>query len=227
MIGLVNAQCDSQDVIVNAAGSMPGDLHRLWRAGSPKGYDIEYGNSCMGYEVSGGVGAQLADPSRRVHVLIGDGSYLMMAQDILTAVQEHLRMTIIIVDNFGYGSIAALSEQSGAEAFGCRFQERGEGIRLDGPRLEVDFAANAASFGAYVLRADTAAGFRAALADARAHNGTSVVYVRVDEQGRFGGSGAWWDVPVAEVATLASTLAAREAYDAHKQQEHLYLTPTV
>jgi len=226
MIGLVNAQCDPQDVIVNAAGSMPGDLHRLWRAGSPKGYDIEYGNSCMGYEISGGVGAQIADPTRRVHVLIGDGTYLMMAQDILTAVQEHLKMTIIIVDNFGFGSIGALSEQSGAQAFGCRFNERGASGRHDGTRLEVDFAANAASFGAAVFTADTADTFRTALADARAYDGTAVVYVRVDAQGRFGGSGAWWDVPVAEVSTLDSTLAAREVYEVNKQQERLYLTPT-
>lgn len=135
-------------------------------------------------------------------------------------------MTIIIVDNFGFGSIGALSEQSGSQAFGCRFNERGDGPRLDGERLEVDFAANAASFGAAVFRADTADTFRTALADARAHDGTAVVYVRVDAQGRFGGSGAWWDVPVAEVSTLESTQAAREIYETNKQQERLYLTPT-
>jgi len=226
MIGLLNASCDPQDVVINAAGSMPGDLHRLWRAGSPKGYDIEYGNSCMGYEIPGGVGAAIAAPDRRVNVLIGDGTYLMLNQEIMTAVQEHLDLTIVIVDNFGYGSIGALSEQSGAEAFGTRFNERGNGLRHDGKRIEVDFAANAASYGATVFSADDAASFRDALAQARATPGTSAVYVRVDAQGRFGGSGAWWDVPVAEVSTLESTQAARAVYDEKRAAQHPYLTPS-
>jgi 3D-(3,5/4)-trihydroxycyclohexane-1,2-dione acylhydrolase (decyclizing) len=205
---------------------MPGDLHRLWRAGSAKGYDIEYGNSCMGYEIPGGIGAQLAAPDRRVHVLIGDGSYLMLSQEIMTAVQEHLDMTIVVVDNFGYGSIAALSEQSGAEAFGTRFHERGSGLRHDGDRIEVDFAANAASYGAHVFPADSASGFREALAQARAVRGTSVVCIRVDAQARFGGSGAWWDVVVAEVSTLSSTQAARAEYERNREGQHLYLEPS-
>ncbi|GAA3339249.1 3D-(3,5/4)-trihydroxycyclohexane-1,2-dione acylhydrolase (decyclizing) [Curtobacterium pusillum] len=224
MLGLLNASAAAEDVVINAAGSMPGDLHRLWRPGSPKGYDIEYGNSCMGYEVAGGVGAQLAAPDRRVHVLVGDGSYLMMSQEIMTAVQEHLRMTIVIVDNFGYGSIAALSETLGSQTFGTRFNERGEALRHDGRRLEVDFVANAASYGAEVFSADTADTFRKALDDARAYDGTAVVYVRVDAQGRFGGSGAWWDVPVAEVSTLESTKDARATYEQNKEEQRLYLT---
>jgi 3D-(3,5/4)-trihydroxycyclohexane-1,2-dione acylhydrolase (decyclizing) len=224
MLGLLNDSAHPEDVVVNAAGSMPGDLHRLWRAGTPKGYDIEYGNSCMGYEVAGGVGAQLAAPDRRVHVLVGDGSYLMMSQEIMTAVQEHLQMTIVIVDNFGYGSIAALSETLGSQTFGTRFNERGDALRHDGRRLEVDFVQNAASYGAEVFSADTADTFRSALDQARAFDGTSVVYVRVDAQGRFGGSGAWWDVPVAEVSTLESTQAARAVYEEHKREQHLYLT---
>jgi 3D-(3,5/4)-trihydroxycyclohexane-1,2-dione acylhydrolase (decyclizing) len=226
MIGLVNDSVEADDVIINAAGSMPGDLHRLWRPGSTKGYDIEYGNSCMGYEIAGGVGAQLAAPDRRVHVLVGDGSYLMLSQELLTAVQEHLQMTVIVVDNFGFGSIAALSETLGSQAFGTRFNERGEALRHDGARLEVDFAANAASYGAEVLRADDAESFRSALQRAREHDGTAVICVRVDSQGRFGGSGAWWDVPVAEVSTLESTRAARLEYEAAKSDQHLYLTPS-
>lgn len=226
MLGLLNDSADADDVVINAAGSMPGDLHRLWRPGSPKGYDIEYGNSCMGYEIAGGVGAQLAAPERRVHVLVGDGSYLMMSQELLTAVQEHLQMTVVVVDNYGFGSIAALSETLGSQAFGTRFNERGEALRHDGARLEVDFAANAASYGVGVFTADDAESFRSALASARGHDGTSVVYVRVDSQGRFGGSGAWWDVPVAEVSTLSSTAQARAAYESAKRDQRLYLTPT-
>jgi 3D-(3,5/4)-trihydroxycyclohexane-1,2-dione acylhydrolase (decyclizing) len=225
MIGLVNEAAQERDVVVNAAGSMPGDLHRLWRPGSPKGYDLEYGNSCMGYEIAGGVGAQLAAPNRRVFALVGDGSYLMMSQELLTAVQEHLRMTVVIVDNHGYGSIAALSETLGSQTFGTRFNERAEGRRLDGARLEVDFAANAASLGAAVFRAETAVELRQALADARAHAGTSVVYVKVDAQARFGGSGAWWDVPVAQVSTLTSTQQARASYEDSRSAQRPYLVP--
>lgn len=227
MLGILNASADDRDVVVNAAGSMPGDLHRLWRAGSPKGYDIEYGNSCMGYEVAGGVGAQLAAPDRRVHVLVGDGSYLMMAQELMTAVQENLAMTIVVVDNYGYGSIAALSETLGSQTFGTRFHQRGDGPRHDGARLEVDFAANAASFGARVLTAHDAEGFTSALQEARAVDGPVVVYVRVDSQGRFGGSGAWWDVPVAEVSELESSREARAVYEENKAAQRPYLAPTV
>ncbi|KGJ72589.1 3D-(3,5/4)-trihydroxycyclohexane-1,2-dione hydrolase [Cryobacterium roopkundense] len=223
MIGVLNAAAGERDVIVNAAGSMPGDLHRLWRAGSVKGYDLEYGNSCMGYEIPGAIGNALADSSRHVFCLIGDGTYLMLSQEIMTAVQEQLNMTIVIVDNYGYGSIAALSESRGSQGFACRFNERGEGERHDGARIEVDFASNAASYGASVWSADSAKSFQAALDEAVAFDGTSVVYVQVDEQARFGGSGAWWDVPVAEVSTLESATLARQEYDREREAQHLYL----
>ncbi|MEZ3161163.1 3D-(3,5/4)-trihydroxycyclohexane-1,2-dione acylhydrolase (decyclizing) [Microbacterium sp. BWT-B31] len=223
MLGILNAAVGERDVIVNAAGSMPGDLHRLWRPGSTKGYDIEYGNSCMGYEIPGAIGNGLADRSRHVFGLIGDGTYLMLSQEILTAVQEHLKITFIIVDNFGYGSIAALSETLGSQTFGTRFHERGSGTRHDGSRLEVDFAANAASYGAKVWSADNATDFAAALQEAKDYDGTSIVYVRVDAQARFGGSGAWWDVPVAEVSALESTQHARVVYEENRAKQHLYL----
>ncbi|NQX16871.1 3D-(3,5/4)-trihydroxycyclohexane-1,2-dione acylhydrolase (decyclizing) [Rathayibacter sp. VKM Ac-2857] len=223
MMGVLNSVAGERDVIVNAAGSMPGDLHRLWRAGSVKGYDMEYGNSCMGYEIPGAIGNAIADPSRHVFALIGDGTYLMLSQEIMTAVQEKLRMTIVIVDNYGYGSIAALSESRGSQGFACRFNERGEGGRHDGARIEVDFAANAASYGATVWTADSADSFRDALAEATAFEGTGIVYVQVDSQARFGGSGAWWDVPVPEVSTLESTTAAREEYEHERAAQHLYL----
>lgn len=223
MLGILNAAAGERDVIVNAAGSMPGDLHRLWRPGSLKGYDIEYGNSCMGYEIPGAIGNALADRTRRVFGLIGDGTFLMLSQEIMTAVQEHLAITFVIVDNNGYGSIAALSETRGSQSFGTRFNERGEAGRHDGDRIQVDFAANAASYGARVWSVDTADGFSTALEESKAYDGTGVVYVRVDAQGRFGGSGAWWDVPVAEVSELDSTTRARAEYDTEKVQQHLYL----
>ncbi|MFD2758133.1 3D-(3,5/4)-trihydroxycyclohexane-1,2-dione acylhydrolase (decyclizing) [Gulosibacter faecalis] len=223
MLGILNDAAGERDVIVNAAGSMPGDLHRLWRPGSLKGYDIEYGNSCMGYEIPGAIGNALADRTRRVFGLIGDGTYLMLSQEIMTAVQEHLAITFVVVDNYGYGSIAALSETRGSQGFGTRFNERGDALRHDGSRIEVDFAANAASYGAKVWKADTADGFREALEGATAYDGTSVVYVQVDAQGRFGGSGAWWDVPVAEVSELESSKQARVEYDEEKSHQRLYL----
>ncbi len=222
-IGLINAAAAPEDVVVNAAGSMPGDLHRLWRPGSVKGYDIEYGNSCMGYEVPGAVGAKLADPSRHVWGLIGDGTYLMASQEILTAVQERLKMTIVIVDNRGYGSIAALSNTLGAQEFGTRFHYRGDDGLLSGPELDVDFAANAQSYGAEVFTASTAGELRNALSAAKLTDGVSVIYVRVDAQARFGGSGAWWDVPLAEVATVESSIEARRRYDELKAGQRLYL----
>lgn len=223
MLGILNSVAADEDVVVNAAGSMPGDLHRLWRPGSVKGYDIEYGNSCMGYEIPGAIGNALGAPERHVFGLVGDGTYLMGAQEILTAVQEHVHMTFVIVDNQGYGSIAALSDTLGSQTFGTRFNERGEALRHDGARLEVDFVANAASYGAKVWSADTAETFRAALEEAKAYEATSVVYVQVDSQARFGGSGAWWDVPVAEVSTLDSTLEARTRYEEAQSHQRLYL----
>jgi 3D-(3,5/4)-trihydroxycyclohexane-1,2-dione acylhydrolase (decyclizing) len=222
-IGLVNAAAGPRDVVVNAAGSMPGDLHRLWRPGDVKGYDLEYGNSCMGYEVAGAVGAKMGDPTRQVFCLIGDGTYLMASQEIMTAVQEGLKITVVLVDNHGYGSIAALSETRGSQGFATRFNYRGDDGQFSEERIEIDLAANAGSLGADVFRASTATELRDALQQAAASQNTAVVYVKVDSQGRFGGSGAWWDVPVSEVSQLPSTVQARKEYDEQRADQRLYL----
>lgn len=224
MMGILNRAAGERDVVVNAAGSMPGDLHRLWRPGSTKGYDIEYGNSCMGYEIPGAIGNAMADRSRHVFGLIGDGTFLMLSSEILTAVQEQLKMTVVVVNNYGYGSIGALSETVGSQAFGTRFNERGDnGETHDGARLEVDFAKNAESYGAKVWKADNAENFAEALEEAKAYDGTSVVYVEVDAQARFGGSGAWWEVAVPEVTELESGIEARKVYEEFKKKQRLYL----
>lgn len=212
-IGIVNESAGPRDVVVCAAGSLPGDLHRLWRTRDPKGYQMEYGYSCMGYEVAGALGAKLADPSREVYAMVGDGSWLMMSQEVLTAVQEGAKLTVVLVDNHGYGSIAALSEALGSQAFGTRFRFRGDDGGLSGAQLPIDLPANARSLGADVLEPADAQELREALRQARASERTTVVYVRVDPQGRFGGSGAWWDVPVAEVSTLETTRSARATYE--------------
>ena len=156
IIGVLQDALGPTDVIVCAAGSLPGDLHKLWRARDPKGYHLEYGYSCMGYEIAGGLGVKMAAPERDVYVLVGDGSYLMMAQEIVTAVQERLAMTIVLLDNRGFASIGGLSEAVGSGGFGTQYRYRNPATGdLDGDALPVDLAANAESLGARVWRAGT------------------------------------------------------------------------
>jgi 3D-(3,5/4)-trihydroxycyclohexane-1,2-dione acylhydrolase (decyclizing) len=158
-----------------------------------------------------------------VFCLIGDGTYLMASQEIMTAVQEGLKITVVLVDNHGYGSIAALSETRGSQGFATRFNYRGDDGQYSEERIEIDLPANARSYGADVFRAGTAAELKQALEDAAASKNTAVVYVKVDSQGRFGGSGAWWDVPVPQVSQLASTVQARKEYEEQLAEQRLYL----
>ncbi|MEU8800198.1 3D-(3,5/4)-trihydroxycyclohexane-1,2-dione acylhydrolase (decyclizing) [Spirillospora sp. NPDC048819] len=222
VIGIVNAEAGPRDVVVCAAGSMPGDLHKLWRAGDPKGYHVEYGYSCMGYEIAGGLGVKMAAPDREVFVLVGDGSYLMMAQELTTAVAEGVKLIVVLVQNHGYASIGNLSESVGAQRFGTRHRTRTD-TGLDGETLPVDLAANAASLGADVIRADGADGFRAALRKAIASPRTTVVHVETDPLVQAPDSGAWWDVPVAEASALEHTRRARARYDDGKKTRRRYL----
>jgi 3D-(3,5/4)-trihydroxycyclohexane-1,2-dione acylhydrolase (decyclizing) len=224
IIGALNEFAGDRDVVVQAAGSMPGDLQLLWRARDPKQYHVEYGYSCMGYEIAGGLGAKLADPSREVFVLVGDGSYLMMAQEIVTAVAEGIKLTIIIVDNHGFGSIGSLSENLGSQRFGTSYRYRNQDTGLlDGDVLPVDLAANAASLGADVLRASTVKDFASALEQAKASDRTTAIYIQVDPLAPVPSSESWWDVPVAQVSELASTKKARAAYEEAKRNQRLYL----
>jgi 3D-(3,5/4)-trihydroxycyclohexane-1,2-dione acylhydrolase (decyclizing) len=224
VLGVVNEISGPRDVVVCAAGSMPGDLHKLWRTRDPKGYHVEYGYSCMGYEIAGGLGVKLAAPDREVFVLVGDGSYLMMAQELVTAVAEHVKLTVVLVDNHGFASIGALSESVGSQRFGTayRYRDAASG-RLDGELLPVDLAANAASLGADVLRAGTVAEFRDALVKACDAERTTVVHVRTDPLVGAPDSGAWWDVPVAEVSTVDTTRTARAEYDTARRAQRTYL----
>jgi len=224
VIGVLQEMLAPTDVIVCAAGSLPGDLHKLWRARDPKGYHMEYGYSCMGYEIAGGLGVKMAAPDRRVYVLVGDGSYLMMAQEIVTAVQEHMAITIVLLDNDGFASIGGLSESVGSGGFGTRYRERNsETGELDGDPLAINLAANAESLGATVWRANTIAAFRTALAAAAAHTGVGVIVVPVDRESRVGGYESWWDVPVAEVSTAPEVQKARAAYDEARRKERDFL----
>ena len=224
VIGVLQETLAPTDVIVCAAGSLPGDLHKLWRARDPKNYHMVYGYSCMGYEIAGGLGVKMAAPDRRVYVLVGDGSYLMMAQEIVTAVQERLAITIVLLDNDGFASIGGLSESVGSGGFGTRYRERNPNTgELDGGVLPVGLAANAASLGATVWRANTIDAFRDALTAAAAHTGVGVIVVPVDRESRVGGYDSWWDVPVAEVSTSPAVREARAAYEAARRKARDFL----
>ncbi|MEP7192491.1 MAG: 3D-(3,5/4)-trihydroxycyclohexane-1,2-dione acylhydrolase (decyclizing) [Actinomycetota bacterium] len=225
VIGVVNELSGPRDVVVCAAGSMPGDLHKMWRTRDAKGYQVEYGYSCMGYEIAGGLGVKMAAPGREVIVLVGDGSYLMMAQELVTAVQEGIKLVVVIVQNHGFASIGELSETVGAPRFGTRSRYRSVGGRLDGDLLPVDLAANAASLGAQVLRADTLGSFRQCLADALAASRTTVVHVECEPATSSPSSRSWWDVPVAEVSSQPVTRAARSAYEQVKTSQRDHLRP--
>lgn len=224
VIGAVNDAARPSDVVVCAAGSMPGDLHRLWRAGDPEQYHVEYGYSCMGYEIAGGLGAKMAAPEREVFVLVGDGSYLMLAQELVTALQEDVKLIVVLVDNHGYQSIGGLSDAVGAGRLGTRSRYRSATTgRLDGDLLRTDLAANAASLGADSRRVSTVAELRDALSDARRATRTTVIAIETDPFVSAPDGGAWWDVPVAEVSATDAARKARAAYDKEKanQRHHL------
>lgn len=224
VVGAVNEAAGEDGVVVCAAGSLPGDLHRLWRPADPKQYHVEYGYSCMGYEIAGGLGVKLAAPEREVFVMVGDGSYLMMAQELLTAVSEGVKLIVVLVQNHGFASIGALSETVGAPRFGTwyRYRDQDSGA-LEGDRLPVDLAANAASLGADVLRVAGIAELRSALTKARASDKCTVIHIETDPLAPAPSSGAWWDVPVAEVSDAPETRAAREAYVTSKADQRPYL----
>ena len=220
IIGLLNSTLDAKDVIVCAAGSLPGDLHKLWRTRDPKGYHMEYGYSCMGYEIAGGLGVKMADPNREVYVLIGDGSYLMMAQEIVTALQEHIKINIVLLDNHGFSSIGGLSRACGSEGFGTEYRYREKG--LTGANIAVDFAANAASLGAHCVAAKTIDELANALQQIKKQTKTSVIVMETDYNDRVPGYESWWDVPVAETSEQESVRAAYLRHEKGKRRERYF-----
>lgn len=213
VLGALDAVVGDDDVVINAAGSLPGDLHKLWRTRSPRQYHLEYGYSCMGYEIPAAIGVQLAAPDTPVWSLVGDGTYLMMPTEIVTAVQEGLPVNLVIVQNHGYASIGGLSEGTGGERFGTAYRYRAADGTFTGDPLPVDLAANAASLGMDVVRAKTVGELREALAAARASDRPTCVHVETDPAPTAPPAAAWWDVPVAEVASREAASAARERYD--------------
>jgi 3D-(3,5/4)-trihydroxycyclohexane-1,2-dione acylhydrolase (decyclizing) len=224
VVGAVNQSARPKDVVVCAAGSLPGDLHKLWRSQQPNTYHVEYGYSCMGYEIAGGLGVKMADPSREVYVMVGDGSYLMMAQEIVTSVQEGFKLIIVLCDSEGYASIGALSRSVGSGGFGTQYRYRDQATgTLIGPSLPVDLSANAASLGAIVHRVSNRASLDASLAAARGSERTTVIYVPVDPNLGVPGYDSWWDVAVAEVSEQAPVRKARAEWEAGRKRQRPFL----
>jgi 3D-(3,5/4)-trihydroxycyclohexane-1,2-dione acylhydrolase (decyclizing) len=228
LIGAVNDVGDQDAVMVCAAGSLPGDLHKLWRSRHPKQYHLEYGYSCMGYEIAGGLGIKMAEPAREVYVLVGDGSYLMLSADIVTSVQEGYKLTIVLMDNNGYKSIGALSRSLGSQGFGTRYvfpennrlpDDTAESVRS----LPVDLAANASSLGAHVIRCETYNDFLSALETAKGIERTTVIYIQNDRYMGVPGYESWWDVAIAEVSEIEGVNAARADYEQAVQKERYFL----
>ncbi|MDQ0748588.1 3D-(3,5/4)-trihydroxycyclohexane-1,2-dione acylhydrolase (decyclizing) [Streptomyces africanus] len=226
VLGVLDALVDESDILINAAGSLPGDLHKLWRTRSRDQYHLEYGYSCMGYEIPAAIGVKMAAPDRPVWALVGDGTYLMMPTEIVTAVQEGIAIKVLIIQNHGYASIGGLSESVGGERFGTAYRFPSEDGTYTGPPLPVDLAANAASLGMRVLRAKTVRDLGAALAEARAADTPTCVYVETQTADTVSGAPpaqAWWDVPVAETATRPSAVKARELYERHVSTRRRHL----
>lgn len=226
VLGLLDELVGDDDILINAAGSLPGDLHKLWRTRSPRQYHVEYGYSCMGYEIPAAIGVQLAAPGRPVWALVGDGTYLMNPTEIVTAVQENLPVKLVLLQNHGYASIGGLSESVGSERFGTAYRHRSADGGFTGPPLPVDLAANAASLGMRVLRAGTVRDLREALADARTADRPTCVYVETETADTVSGpppAQAWWDVPVAETATRPPAEKAREEYERHVADRRRHL----
>jgi 3D-(3,5/4)-trihydroxycyclohexane-1,2-dione acylhydrolase (decyclizing) len=221
VIGVVNAAIQAGDTMVCAAGSLPGDLHKLWRTNRPGGYHLEYGYSCMGYEIAGGLGVKMANPNGAVYVLVGDGSYLMMAQEIVTSLQEGYKLNIVLLDNHGFSSIGGLSRSCGNEGMGTNYRYRRDG-KYDGDLLRVDFVSNAASLGAWATRARTRDELSSALVEGRKHPRTSVVVVETAYEERVPGYESWWDVAIAEVSEREPVRAAREKYEEALKKERIF-----
>jgi 3D-(3,5/4)-trihydroxycyclohexane-1,2-dione acylhydrolase (decyclizing) len=229
LIGAVNELGSPEAIMVCAAGSLPGDLHKVWRARHPKNYHMEYGYSCMGYEIAGGLGAKMAAPERDVYVMVGDGSYLMMNSEIVTSLQENYKLTIVLLDNHGFKSIGSLSRSLGQDGFGTRYvYPRSNGLPddtagTDVQTLPVDLAANARSLGAHVIECKTYADFATALTDARSIERTTVIYIQDDRYEGIPGYESWWDVPVAEVSTSSQVQDARTEWEAMRARERHFL----
>ncbi len=226
VIGMVNDVAGGHGVVICAAGSMPGDLPKIWRPTDPKSYHLEYGFSCMGYEIPAAIGVKLAEPSRDVFVMVGDGSYLMMNSEVVTAVQEGLKPIIIVVDNHGFQSIHSLQRSQGSPTFGLELRYREENSRYDGPFIPVDFAMHGQAMGARAWTAHSESEFKTALLEAKKSDRVAMIHVFVDPEKRVGGFESWWDAPPAEVSGQKGVQEARAEYEENLKKQRSYLKVT-
>lgn len=226
-IGALNNFVDDKDVVLCAAGSLPGDLHKLWRTKNPKGFHLEYGNSCMGYEIPGGLGVKMADPNREVYVMCGDATYLMLPSDLVTTIQEGYKITMILINNDGYASIGGLSNHVGGEGFGTHYKYRNKKTgQLDGNYLPVDLAKNAESLGAIVYKPKGIEEYKEALEKAKTNDRTTVIYVETIRDRKLAGYAySWWEVPVPEVSISEDVKKVRLKYIEEKKRQKQYLKP--
>lgn len=223
VVGAVNNFIGPRDVVLCAAGSLPGDLHKLWRTRDPKGFHLEYGYSTMGYEIAAGIGAKMACPDREIYVMVGDGNYLMMNNEIVTAIQEGIKFNIILLNNNGFASIGGLSESIGSQRFGTKYRYREEETGLlTGEILPVDFAQNARSLGAHVIEAHDIVTLKTALEEAKAQTRTTVITIETSLTKGVPGY-AWWEVAIAEVSEIESVKKARAEYLESKKKQRYYL----
>jgi 3D-(3,5/4)-trihydroxycyclohexane-1,2-dione acylhydrolase (decyclizing) len=223
VVGAVNDFAGPRDVVLCAAGSLPGDLHKLWRTQDPKGFHLEYGYSTMGYEIAAGIGAKMACPDREIYVMVGDGNYLMMNNEIVTAIQEGIKFTIILLNNNGFASIGGLSQSIGSQRFGTKYRYREESTGLlTGDILPVDFAQNARSLGAYVIETNSIESLKGALAEAKLRTETTVITIETSLTKGVPGY-AWWEVAIAEVSEIDTVQKARAGYEEHKKKQRYYL----
>jgi 3D-(3,5/4)-trihydroxycyclohexane-1,2-dione acylhydrolase (decyclizing) len=224
VIGIVNDAVGGHATMICAAGSLPGDLLKLWRPEDEKAYHLEYGYSCMGYEIPAGIGVKLAEPEREVVVMIGDGTYLMLNSEIVTAVAEGVKITVVVFDNHGYQCIKDLAWTVGVPQFGneLRFRDTGRN-RLTGGYVPIDFAKHAEAMGALGILARTPDEIRAAIEAARAADRITVIHVPVSPDRRAPGYEGWWDVPPAAVSTSATVNAARARYDVAVEKQRAEL----
>jgi Acetolactate synthase len=224
VFGALNEMMGENDIMINAAGSMPGDLQALWRAKNPKQYHVEYAFSCMGYEIPASLGAKLGSPESEVVAIVGDGTYQMLPMEMATIVQEGQKVILVLLQNYGFASIGSLSESRGSQRFGCQYQE-GAGAHLGGGGLikEVDIAANARSWGFDVLEVSGIDAFKEAYRKAEASDRPTMIYVETALKGPNPDSISWWDVPVSQESRLESTKKAYGDYVRDKAPQRHYL----
>ena len=223
VLRIVNEVAGKKSTVVCAAGSLPGDLHKLWKTYEPEGYHLEYGYSCMGYEIAGGLGVKMAQPDREVVVMVGDGSYQMLSSELITSIQEGLKITVVLLDNRGFGSIGSLSESVGSEGFGTNYRYRDENSgELEGGVLPLDLAMNAKSYGVGVQEVENYDQLEEALKKAKQAGKTQVIVASVDKEQKVPGYSSWWDVPVAEDSDIESVRKAREEYEEDRKDQRNY-----